>query len=77
MNVIKELMLTFTIGFIFAFWFGVQFGKSIEQRKKKKASSKNQHNKISSRKLYQIEGGRSMANINVGDVVHASDTFHG
>lgn len=76
MNVFKELMLTFTLGFIFSFWFGVQFGKAIEQRKKKKASSKNQQ-KISSRKSYQIKGGRSMANINVGDIVHASDTFHG
>lgn len=74
MNVFKELMLTFTLGFIFAFWFGVQFGKAIEQRKKKKASSKNQQ-KISSRKLYQIKGGRSMAN--VGDIVHATDPFHG
>lgn len=77
MNVFKELMLTFTIGFIFAFWFGIQFGKVIEKNKKKKASSnnKNQLNNIHSRKLYQIKGGSAM--VKIGDIVHASDPFHG
>lgn len=75
MNNFKELIITFSIGFILSFWFGIQFGKFVEQRKNKKAGYKNQQNKMSTQKLYQIKGGRSM--IAIGDIVHATDDYYG
>lgn len=74
MNVFKELIITFALGFFISLCFGIQFGRAIEQRKMKKAGLKPA--KINrSRKLYQIKGGRSM--INIGETVHASDSFRG
>jgi|GEM_PF-1747088 len=75
MNIFRNLMITFTIGFIFSLMLGIQLGRAIEKRKKKKAGYKNQPNITSTRKLYQIKGGRSM--ITIGDIVHASDDFYG
>lgn len=75
MNVFKELIITFTIGFLLSFCFGILFERARIQRIKKKAGYKNQPNKIPTEKLYQIEGGRSM--LAVGDIVHATDDFYG
>lgn len=69
MNIINELTLTFTIGFIFALFCGMQLEKSI-----KKAGLLNQHTKNLSRKYYHIKGEQSM---NIGDIVYAVDLYRG
>lgn len=74
MNILNELTIAFTLGFITALLFGFLLGRAIEKNKKKKAGLK-PANINCSRKLYQIKGGRSM--VTVGEIVHASDAFYG
>lgn len=77
MNIIQKLTVTFTIGFLFALWCGIQLERSRMYQKKKKAGSKNKQRKIHCNRFNQRGGRSSMHNVEPGNIIYAVDLFHG